>query len=123
MKNRNFRGKKNSRSAEKFGKKIENVHLEINHKNRKMNTKPYCAFLKFEQKKVVESKMPVPLDECFPTKKVVKITVRQFRASIKRRRRQRKLQQSFKSMSPKYKIRDPSKLRKIKKSKDAHTMM
>ena len=48
---------KNSRSARKFWKKFENVHLEINHKNRKMNTKPYCAFLKFEQKKVVEVRL------------------------------------------------------------------
>merc|ERR1712212_199365 len=57
------------------------------------------------------------LEEYFPKKKTVKILVRQHDKSLKLRKMQRKLGQlQTKLLKPKYSLRDPTKLRTVKKS-------
>merc|ERR1712212_955330 len=85
-----------------------------------MSSKPYSAFFKLEkdEKSPVESKMPKPLEEYFPKKKTVKILVRQHDRTLKLRKMQRTVRQLLQSkvVKPKYSLRDPTKLRTVKKS-------
>jgi len=78
-----------------------------------MNTKPLEEYFpKKKDENLVESKMPKPLEEYFPKKKSVKIMVRQHDRALKRRKLIRKRGQN----KPKYTLRDPTKLRSVKKA-------
>jgi len=80
-----------------------------------MSNKPYSAFFKVgKDENLVESKMPKPLEEYFPKKKSVKIMVRQHDRAAKLRKIRRKIGQ-LKLGKPKYCLRDPTKLRSVKK--------
>merc|ERR1712243_259616 len=77
-----------------------------NHKIRdEMSSKPYIAFFEVgkDENKIVESKMPKPLEEYFPKKKTVKILVRQHDKTLKLRKMQRKVAKlQSKLVKPKY---------------------
>merc|ERR1712126_231454 len=92
---------------------------KVNHKIRdEMSSKPYIAFFEVgkDENKIVESKMPKPLEEYFPKKKTVEILVRQHDKTLKLRKMQRKVAKlQSKLVKPKYSLRDPTKLRTVKK--------
>merc|ERR1712147_99601 len=88
---------------------------------KKKSSKPYIAFFKVakdENKVVEESKMPKALEEYFPKKKTVKILVRQHDKTLRLRKMQRKVAKlvNTKCLKPKYSLRDPTKLRTVKKA-------